>query len=73
MEKMLFNSEGGNLFEVLVTGGGPNYRTYIIEIWDKEINKWVKTGINFKIFSESRINEEVLRVAKENVKNSIFD
>jgi hypothetical protein len=71
-EKMLFNSEGGNLFEVLQTGGGPNGRTYLVELWNKEINKWVKTGIDFTIVSEARIKKDVIQVAKEKVENSIF-
>ncbi len=69
---MLFNSEGGNLFEVLQSGGGPNGRTYIVELWDKQINKWVKTGMSFTIKSEVRNDDEVIQVAKEKVENSIF-
>ena len=71
MEKTFFNSEGGNLFELLVSGGGKGKRDFTLELWSKDKNKWVKTGIYFTTDYDTPI-ETVLEVAKEKVENSIF-
>ena len=55
MEKMLFNSEAGNLFEILQNGGGPNYKSYTVELWDKKSNKWIKSGIYFKEIGRAHV------------------
>ena len=70
-EKKLFHSEGGNLFELLQTGGGPDYKSYTIELFSKQNNKWIKTGIYFKTPFDLSI-DNLMNEAKEKVEQSIF-
>jgi len=71
MEKMLLNSNGGNLFEVLLMGRGQDYIQYKVEIWSKEQNKWINSGIYFKTLKDVE-TEKVIEVAKEQIENSIY-
>jgi len=71
MKKMLLNSNGGNLFEVLLMGRGQDYIQYKLELWDKEKNKWINSGIYFKTLKDLE-TEKVIEVAKEQIENSIY-
>jgi hypothetical protein len=71
MDKMLLNSNGGNLFEVLLMGRGQDYIQYKLELWDKEKNKWINSGIYFKTLKDVE-TEKVIEVAKEQIENSIY-
>lgn len=71
MEKMLLNSNGGNLFEVLLMGRGQDYIQYKLELWDKEKNKWINSGIYFKTLKDVK-TEKVIEIAKEKIESSIY-
>ena len=68
---MLLNSNGGNLFEVLLMGRGQDYIQYKVEICSKEQNKWINSGIYFKTLKDVE-TEKVIEVAKEQIENSIY-
>ena len=72
MEKMLFNTPSGNLYEVLQKGGGPDYNRYVVEIWMKEQNEWVRAGIEFDTLPELP-EQEVLKIAKEKAEQSVWE
>jgi len=71
MEKMLFNSKSGNLFEVLVSGGGMGTRSFTVQLWSNLKKKWINTHINHTVTYETPL-EEVIEVFKEKVENSTF-
>ena len=68
---MLFHSKDGNLFEILQSGGGPDYKSFTIEAWNKKSNKWVKSGIYFKDY-EDLTTEQLIELSKEKVESSIY-
>jgi MoaA/NifB/PqqE/SkfB family radical SAM enzyme len=72
MEKMLFNTTSGNLYEVLVSGGGPDYRSFVVEIFQKEKNKWIRAGIKFDTV-RGLTDEKIIELAKEMAEQSIFE
>jgi hypothetical protein len=72
MEKTLINSQNGNLYELLIMGGGEGWRQFKLELWSKEKNKWINSGIYFKTLYELEI-EKVIEIAKEKIESSIFE
>lgn len=72
MEKTLINSQNGNLYELLVMGGGEGWIQFKVELWSKEKKKWVNSGIYFKALNDIGI-EKVIEIAKEKIESSIFE
>lgn len=72
MEKMLFNTKSGNLYEVLQKGGGPNYKSFVVEIWIKDRKEWVRAGIEFDT-KYGLTDQEIVNIAKEQSEKSIWE
>lgn len=72
MEKMLFNTTSGNLYEVLVRGGGPDHRSFRVEIYSEQNRKWTNAGLDFDTIP-SLSDEEVLKIAKEKAEQSVWE
>ena len=72
MGKMLFNTESGNLYEVLVRGGGPDHRSFRVEIWSEQKRKWTNAGLDFDTIP-TLSDEEVIRKAKDKAEQSVWE
>ena len=69
---MLFNTTSGNLYEVLVRGGGPDYRSFRVEIYSKEKRKWLNAGLDFDTIP-SLSDEEIIKKAKDKAEQSVWE
>ncbi len=69
---MLFNTTSGNLYEVLVRGGGPDYRSFRVEIYSKEKRKWLNAGLDFDTI-RSLSDEEIIKKAKDKAEQSVWE